>query len=131
MSSCGERLLDQKEVETVEFLERGQVVERVRRIGIDLKRQVREAFADGPHHLDIMTGSDLELDPAITFVKILVNLCEERAGSVSIPRLTPEAISVRVPPIREATDLSSERLSRSHDAISSPALAKLFPFTRW
>ena len=80
-------------------LERGDVVERVGRVGVDLERQIGD-IARGPARTTSTSqpGRDLELDPPVPFGQVSVDLIEERLDARSIPRLTPERISVRVPP---------------------------------
>ena len=66
----GERLLDQEQAEIVERLERRQVVERVGRIRIDLKRDRGIAVANPAHDVDIPARRDLELDAPVAFVEV-------------------------------------------------------------
>ena len=42
-------LFDQEEVEVVERLERGQVIERIRRVGVDLQGDRGKSLAHPPH----------------------------------------------------------------------------------
>src|SRR4051812_42624587 len=72
-----ERLLDEQQVEYVELLKKGEISERVRRVGVDLKGQIGVSLADPAHHLDIVAGTDFELDPSIALVHELVNPLEE------------------------------------------------------
>ena len=62
----GQRLLDAPEVELVEFGEMGGVVERVRAVGISHQDDVGSGgIAGGAHHLEIVSGGDLELDAPV------------------------------------------------------------------
>ena len=99
-----QRLLDQEQVEIVERLERRQVVERVSRVGIDLKRDRGKSLANPAHDVDIPARRDLELDSPVAFLEVARDQVEERLRSeLSIPRLTPERISARVPPSSECS----------------------------
>ena len=82
----GQGLLDQQEVEGVELLERRQVVERVRRVGVDLERDVGVTLADRADDLDVVPRGDLELDPAVALVEVLVDQPEEHAAIALDPQ---------------------------------------------
>ena len=87
-------------------------------------------LADLPHHVDIPARRDLELDAAVAFFQVAVDLVQDRDSIVvSIPRLTPERILARVAPSSEHSGFPA-RASTSQHAISSPARANRFPLTR-
>ena len=123
-------LLDQQQVERIELLERGDVGQSVRGIGIDLERNRRIMFANLPDHVHIPPGLDLQLDAAVTFAQELIDAVEQGSMSGSIPRLTPERISPRVPPRSACSGFPWLRASASQQAISRPARAKALPLTR-
>ena len=72
-----QRLFDQQQVEGVELLERGEVVQRVSRVGIDLQRDRGIALANPPDHVHVPPGPDLELDAAVSLVQELIDLIEQ------------------------------------------------------
>ena len=73
----GQRLLDQEEVEVVERLERGDIIERVRRIGVDLERDRGVSLADLPDDIHVPARRDLQLDPSVTFFEVAIDLVEQ------------------------------------------------------
>ena len=63
--AVGERLFDHHEVEDVELLEEGDVRKRVVAVGVHHELEIREAFPDRTHPLDVLSLLDLHLDAAI------------------------------------------------------------------
>ena len=74
-----------------------------------------------------LAGDLVEISPDASSVVIVKH--NNPCGVASIPRLTPESISCRVPPSAAASDARLARQKRSQQAISRPALAKLLPRT--
>ena len=86
-------------------------------------------LADLPDHVDVPPRRDLQLDPAIAFVEVSVDLVEQGFDRRLDPQadarddLGPRAAEHRMQRHPRA------RASTSQQAISRPALAKRFPFT--
>ncbi len=126
----GQRLLDQEQVEVVECLKRGQVVERVRRVGVDLERDRGISLAHLPDHVDIPARGDLQLDPAVAFLEVSIDLVEQVLDPPLDPQADPrEDLGPRAAEQRHAAGFPARGPGASQQAISSPAWANRFPFT--
>ena len=74
----GQRLLDEEEVEGVERLQPGRVLQAVRGVGVDLEQQVAtEALPHRSHGLDVPARLDLQLHPPVALVDVAADDVEE------------------------------------------------------
>ena len=132
----GQRLLDQQQVQVVERLQRGRGLQRVGRVGVHLQPDCREGAAHGLRIRHIAAGLDLDLDPAGSPAPGSGPRSPPApSGEACRPTDTPTSTRSRVPPSSSRSDLPWRLPSRSHSAISSPALAIGWPRTwatrRW
>ena len=77
-----QRLLDEQQAELVELGEVLEVLASVRRVRVHLQRDVGPALAYLARRLDVPPRLDLQLDPAIAGLDVLLDLCEQRPHPV-------------------------------------------------
>ena len=125
-----QRLLDQEEVEIVERPENVDVIQRVRRVRVDLERQGRMTVPDRLDDPDIPPRRDLELDPAIPLVDEAIDLIEQDAEVVLDPQADAGDDLAGSRPGASASETPRDFARASQAAISRPGLREVVPLHR-
>ena len=123
MSSSGQRLLDQQQVELVELREPIGIAAGVGSVRIDLEQDVSEPLAHRADRLDVLAGLDLELDPAVAVGEVALDGAERSSTFSWMPTETPQSTSVRTAPRCSPKETPRARSSASRIAISSVPFA--------